>query len=414
MRQSLLFPKTTRSNPTGAESVNHKLLVRAGFIDQLMAGSWTLLPLGWRVVTKIIQIIREEMNALGAVELSLTALQNHEVGKKSDRWDGDVWFKTELTQGGALGLGWTQEEEITELMTRHIQSYKDLPRAAYQIQTKFRNEERAKSGILRGREFLMKDLYSFHSEEGDLDLFYQRAQDAYAHIFERVGLGGPPAGGTFPTIASGGAFSKWSHEFQTLSPAGEDTIYYSKERGVAVNKEVYSPEVLEELGISADELIEAPSIEVGNIFKLGTRFSEPLGLLYADEAGERHPVVMGSYGIGPGRVMGTIVEVSSDERGIVWPEAIAPFRYHLIALPDANGTVEKEAEKLYTRLTSLGITVLYDDRLELSAGERFAEADLLGISTRLVISERTLGKGVERKDRKTGSVDIIPYAVLEP
>ncbi len=410
MRQSSLFSKARREAPTDEQSQNARLLIQAGYVDKVMAGVYSFLPLGLRVLNNICTIIREEMNALGAVELSLTALQNPEVWKKSDRWDGDVWFKTELTQGGALGLGWTQEEEITELMTRHIQSYKDLPRAAYQIQTKFRNEERAKSGILRGREFLMKDLYSFHSEEGDLDLFYQRAQDAYAHIFERVGLGEC----TFPAIASGGAFSKWSHEFQTLSPAGEDTIYYSKERGVAVNKEVYSPEVLEELGISADELIEAPSIEVGNIFKLGTRFSEPLGLLYADEAGERHPVVMGSYGIGPGRVMGTIVEVSSDERGIVWPEAIAPFRYHLIALPDANGTVEKEAEKLYTRLTSLGITVLYDDRLELSAGERFAEADLLGISTRLVISERTLGKGVERKDRKTGSVDIIPYAVLEP
>lgn len=410
MRQSSLFSKARREAPTDEQSQNARLLIQAGYVDKVMAGVYSYLPLGLRVLNNICTIIREEMNALGAHELSLTALQNPEVWKKSGRWDGDVWFKTQLSDGGELGLGWTQEEEITQMMTRHIQSYKDLPVAAYQIQTKFRNEERAKSGILRGREFLMKDLYSFHSEAEDLDLFYQRAQDAYARIFERVGLGES----TFLTVASGGAFSKWSHEFQTLSEAGEDTIYYSKEKGIAVNKEVYSSEVLEELGLSVDELTEAKSIEVGNIFKLGTRFSEPLGLLYTDEAGERFPVVMGCYGIGPGRVMGTIVEALADEKGIVWSSEVAPFRYHLIALPDTNGLVEKEADMLYAHLSGAGIPVLYDDRFELSAGERFADADLLGIPTRLVLSERTLGKGVERKERANGVQTIVPYAQLEP
>jgi len=409
MRQSSLFSTVRREAPTDEQSKNARLLIQAGYVDKVMAGVYSFLPLGLRVLNNICTIIREEMDTLGATELSLTALQNPEVWKKSGRWDGDVWFKTKLMEGGELGLGWTQEEEITQLMTRHIQSYKDLPCSTYQIQTKFRNEERAKSGILRGREFMMKDLYSFHSEAGDLDLFYQRVQDAYTRIFSRVGLGD----GTFLTVASGGAFSKWSHEFQTLSDAGEDIIYYSKEKGIAVNKEVYSPEVLEELGLSADELTEASSIEVGNIFKLGTRFSEPLGLSYTDEAGNRYPVVMGSYGIGPGRVMGTIVETSSDERGIVWPEAVAPFKYHLIALPNASGLVEKEAEMLHARLTALDIPVLYDDRFELSAGERFAEADLIGIPTRLVLSERTLGNGVERKHRSGSKPDVVSYALLE-
>lgn len=409
MRQSSLFSTVRREAPTDEQSKNARLLIQAGYVDKVMAGVYSFLPLGLRVLNNICTIIREEMDSLGATELSLTALQNPEVWKKSGRWDGDVWFKTKLMEGGDLGLGWTQEEEVTQLMTRHIQSYKDLPCSTYQIQTKFRNEERAKSGILRGREFLMKDLYSFHSEAGDLDLFYQRVQDAYTRIFSRVGLGAS----TFLTVASGGAFSKWSHEFQTLSDAGEDTIYYSQEKGIAINKEVYSPDVVEELGLSIDELVEASSIEVGNIFKLGTRFSEPLGLLYTDEAGTRYPVVMGSYGIGPGRVMGTVVEVSSDDRGIVWPETIAPFKYHLVALPNAAGLVEKEAEMLYARLSALDIPVLYDDRFELSAGERFAEADLIGIPTRLVISERTLGKGIERKRRMDTSPEIVPYELLE-
>lgn len=405
MRQSALFSRARRETPADELSVNARLLIQSGYVDKVMAGVYSYLPLGLRVINKICDIIRDELNALGAVELSLTALQNPEVWKKSDRWDTPVWFKTALTEGGQLGLGWTQEEEITELMKRHIQSYKDLPRALYQIQTKFRNEERAKSGILRGREFLMKDLYSFHTEAGDLDLFYTQVQDAYTRIFNRVGLGEF----TLPTLASGGAFSQWSHEFQTLSDAGEDTIYYSREKNIAINKEVYTPEVLAELGVSEHELTEARSIEVGNIFKLGTRFSEPLGLSYVDEAGARFHVVMGCYGIGPGRVMGTVVEILSDDKGIVWPTSIAPYRYHLIAIPDSSGRVEQEADTLYARLTGEGVEVLYDDRFDLSPGERFAESDLLGIPTRLVISERTLDKGVERKERSSDTPEVVPY-----
>lgn len=404
MRQSTVFTKVRREAPSDEISLNARLLIQAGYVDKVMAGVYSYLPFGLRVLQNITRIIREEMDALGAQELLLTAFQNPEIWQKSGRWEGDVWFKTELRAGGTIGLGWTQEEEITETMKRHIQSHKDLPRAVYQIQTKFRNEERAKSGIMRGREFLMKDLYSFHTDAADLDRFYDLVKDAYVRIFERVGIGEH----TYPTIASGGVFSPWSHEFQTLSEAGEDSIFYSKEKGIAINKEVLSPELCAQLGLKQEELTSAKAIEVGNIFKLGTRFSEPLGLVYTNESGERVPVVMGSYGIGPGRLMGTIAELSSDENGLVWPEAVAPFTYHLVALPDKAGAVLPQADVLYRTLVDSGATVLYDDRVDVSAGEKFSDSDLIGIPTRLVVSERTLAEGkVERKNRKSGEVQML-------
>jgi len=331
MFQSQLFSKTRREDPKDEVSRNAKLLIRAGFIHKEMAGVYSYLPLGLRVLNKINGIIRKEMDALGAVELELTALQNPLLYEKTDRWSGgkvDIWFKTELQTGGELGLGFTHEEAITELLKNHVSSYKDLPRAIYQIQTKFRNETRAKSGILRGREFLMKDLYSFHVSEEDLDNFYDKVEGAYERIFERIGLGDS----TYITFASGGVFSKYSHEFQTLSEAGEDLIYLSEGKRLAVNKEVLNDETLSELGLSRDELIEKKSIEVGNIFKLGTRFSQPLGLYFKDEKGESRPVVMGCYGLGPARIMGVIAEIKSDNKGLVWPRAVAPFDIHLVIL----------------------------------------------------------------------------------
>jgi len=390
MQMTQLFTKTRKEAPADEVAKNAQLLIRAGFIHKEMAGVYSFLPLGLRVLNNINAIIREELTKLGATELQMTALQNPEIWKKTDRWEQDVWFKTALTAGGEAGLGWTQEEAITHIASQYVSSYRDLPFSAFQIQTKFRNEERAKSGIMRGREFLMKDLYSFHADQADLDRFYNIATETYKTIFARLGLGAA----TYPTFASGGAFSKYSHEFQTVSPAGEDTIYVSEEKKIAINKEVLTDEVLSDLGLNKEDLSEKKAIEVGNIFKLGTRFSEPLGLSYTDEKGEKKPVVMGCYGIGPSRLMGTIVEVLSDEKGIVWPESVAPFRVHLISLGKDEG-----AGAVYEDLKKAGIDTLYDDR-DVGAGEKFADADLIGIPTRIVVSEKSLAAGgVEVKKR---------------
>lgn len=392
---------------------NAELLIRGGFVFKEMAGVYSYLPLGLRVLEKINQIIREEMNALGAQEIYLSAFQNPETWKESGRWDGeakDVWFKTELNGGSDIGLGWTHEEAITKIARDYVSSYRDLPFSAYQIQTKFRNEARAKSGILRGREFLMKDLYSFHVDAADLDRFYEKAAAAYEKIFNRVGLGAK----TYRTFASGGAFSKYSHEFQTLCEAGEDTIYLDEDpsdvragKKIAVNLEVCQPEVLEDLNLKKEDLIARKAIEVGNIFKLGTRFSEPLGLKYRDQSGTEKPVVMGSYGIGPGRVLGAVAEVLADDKGLVWPASIAPFALHLVELSAKDETVHAKAEQIYQALTKAGVEVLWDDR-ELSAGEKFADSDLLGIPERLVVSSKTINEGqFELKKRAGGEVSLI-------
>lgn len=402
MRQSQLFTKTRKEAPKDEVSKNAQLLIRAGFVHKEMAGVYSYLPLGLRVLEKINSIIRDEMGKLGATELHMTVLQNPEIWEKTDRWSDekvDNWFKTKLKAGGDVGLGFTHEEDIANLMRQHISSYRDLPLSAYQIQTKFRNEQRAKSGIMRGREFLMKDLYSFHSSQEDLDTFYEKAKQTYQSVFSRVGLGEK----TFVTFASGGIFAKYSHEFQTVSDAGEDTIHISREKNIAVNEEVFTDEVLTDLSLERGSLETATSIEVGNIFKLGTRFSEPLGLFFKNENEEMKPVIMGSYGIGPGRLMGTIIETLSDEKGMVWPASVAPFQIHLIAL-----RAKEEGDALYERLTKAGVEVFYDDREEVSAGEKFADADLIGLPYRVVISEKTLKEGkLELKMRGNGEVKMI-------
>jgi len=400
MRFSQLFTKTRRQAPKDEVAKNAILLTRAGYVDKVAAGVYSYLPLGLLTLEKINAIIREEINRIGGVELLLSSLQNPEVWKKTSRWESDVWFKSTYNAGGETGFGWTQEETVTMLMTSHIQSYKDLPRAVYQIQTKFRNEERAKNGILRGREFLMKDLYSFHTDEEDLNRFYEESAEAYKKIFTRLGLGDL----TIRTVASGGAFSKYSHEFQTLCEAGEDTIYVHKDKAIAINKEVCTDEVLADLKIQRTDLHEEKSIEVGNIFKLGTRFSDPLGLLFSPEQGEKKPVHMGCYGIGPTRVMGTIAEIFSDEKGLIWPEAIAPFCYHLTSLGSKNSSVRTQADTLYAALSARGKSVLYDDREDASAGEKFSDADLIGIPEQIIVSEKTLSQGTyEIKERTGGS-----------
>lgn len=406
MRQTELFTKTRYETPKDEVSKNAQLLVRAGFIHKEMAGAYSYLPLGLRVQNKIMDIVREEMNAIGGQELSMTALQSKEVWEISKRWDErevDVWFKTKLLNGTELGLAFTHEEPLTFLMKDHIRSFRDLPVYVYQFQTKFRNEQRAKSGIMRGREFLMKDLYSFCKDKDTQDEYYEKVKIAYTKIFDRLGIGKE----TYLTFASGGSFSKFSHEFQTICEAGEDTIYVDEKKNIAINKEVLNDEVLKELGIDRLHLVEKKAIEVGNIFTLGTRFSEVIGLNYKDEEGKMKPVVMGSYGIGIGRAMGTVVEIHSDEKGIIWPQSIAPFAVHIVALFDEKGKVKKAADQLYEKLCKKGVEVLYDDR-DTSAGAKFSDCDLIGIPKRIVISEKTLeNDSVEIKDRALGNIENI-------
>lgn len=398
MRQSELFTKTRKEAPKDEVSRNAQLLIRAGFVDKLMAGVYTYLPLGLRVLNKINNIIREEMNAIGGQELLMPALHPKKLWEQTGRWsEVDILYKLKSKNGGELTLGPTHEEVITPIAKDFISSYKDLPRFVYQIQDKFRNESRAKSGILRGREFLMKDLYSFHADEKDLESFYKIAEKAYIKIFKRVGIGKQ----TYLTFASGGIFSQFSHEFQTLTPAGEDTIHICDKCSLAINKEIIAkqPHCTK---CKNKNLREEKSIEVGNIFNLGTRFSDAFDLKYLNKKGEKKPVWMGSYGIGLGRIMGTIVEVFNDKSGIIWPESVAPFDVHLIALPGG----EKEADKLYKDLQNQKIEVLYDEREDKSAGEKFADADLIGIPWRAVVSEKTAGK-IELKRRDEDKAKLI-------
>ena len=400
MRLSKTFVKTLREAPKDETARNGQLLVRAGFINKEMAGVYDYLPLGLRVIENIKNIVREEMNNIGCEELLLTALQNPEPWEKTGRFSDkevDVWFKTELASGGMLGLAPTHEEPITTLMKTYISSYNDLPVYVYQFQTKFRNELRAKSGILRGREFLMKDLYGFHATEEDLDDFYKKVERAYMNVFERLGLGED----TIETFASGGMFSKYSHEFQTLLPVGEDTVYYNADKTIAVNKEVMNDETLKDLNLKREELIEGPAAEVGNIFKLKLKYSEPLGLKYIDKNNEQKTVCMGCYGIGISRLMGVVAEKFADDKGLVWPESIAPFKYYLVGIGEKG---MEQAEEYYKAHQD---EVLFDDR-DIRPGEKFADAELMGIPYRVVISDKTLATGsAEIANRQTGETKLI-------
>ncbi len=411
MRQSQLFTKTRKEAPADEVSKNAELLIKAGFINKEMAGVYSYLPLGLRVLRKIENIIREEMNAIGGQEITMTALQERETWEPTDQWNDanvDVWFKTKLKNESELGLAVTHEAPITKMLKNFIHSYRDLPKYIYQFQTKFRNEIRAKSGIMRCREFIMKDLYSFDVDEKVHLEFYEKAKVAYTKIFKRVGIGHL----TYLTFASGGMFSKFSHEFQTITSAGEDTIYIDETKGIAINKEVHTDEVMETLGIDKAKLVEQRAVEVGNIFTLGTRFSDALDLKYQTEDGKKKSVFMGSYGIGPGRLMGTVVEVLSDDKGIIWPEAIAPFKVHLLVLGSEDSVV-KEAQDTYIRLAGSGVEVLFDDRAELSAGEKFADADLLGMPYRAVVSARSIKDGgIELKKRTEEKGKIVSLTEL--
>ena len=403
---SKTFVKTLRDAPSDETAANGALLTRAGYIHKEMAGVYDYLPLGIRVIENIKNIIREELNKIDCQEILMSALQNPEPWEKTGRFSDqevDIWFKTKLAAGGELGLAPTHEEPVTNLLKTYVKSYKDLPLYVYQFQTKFRNELRAKSGIMRGREFLMKDLYSFHTSEADLDEFYAKVEAAYDRIFERLGLGDY----THETFASGGIFSKYSHEYQTILPVGEDTIYFNSDKSLVFNEEVFSDEVLSEFGAKKDDFEETRAAEVGNIFKLKFKYTEPLGLNYVNENNETKTVYMGCYGIGVSRVMGVIAEKFADEKGLVWPVSVAPFKYYLVAIGE-NAT--KIAEETYALHSD---EILFDDRTA-RPGEKFADSDLIGLPYRIVISDKTLAEdSVEITDRATGETKMVKTIDLE-
>lgn len=396
MLQSQLFTKTRREAPKDEVAKNAQLLIRGGYIDKLATGVYTYLPLGLRVLRKIEQIIRNEMNAAGGQEIFMPTFHPKELWEKTGRWSTmDDLYKVIDNSGREVALGPTHEEVVTPLVGSFISSYRDLPVSVYQFQNKFRMELRAKSGILRGREFMMKDLYSFHRDENDLSEYYEKMKGSYRRIFEAVGIGEK----TYLTYASGGSFSKYSHEFQMLTNAGEDMISICDVCRVAINKEIKADQPNCPLCGSL-ELHEERSIEVGNIFELKTKFSNAFGITYKDELGNAQPIPMGCYGIGLGRVMGSVVEAYADEKGIVWPEAIAPFSYHVINLSTDDEVVNTDALALYQELSAQGAEVLYDDRRGVSAGEKFNDSDLIGIPHRIIISKKTLAQGkFETKER---------------
>lgn len=396
MRYSKLFTKTLKNAPADEVAKNAQLLIRAGYVYKVMAGVYAYTPLGLVVLENIKQIVREEMNAIGGQELIMSSLQRKETWDETGRWDDeavDVWFKTELKDGTDVGLGWSHEEAILEMIQQYISSYKDLPVSVYQFQTKFRNELRAKSGIMRGREFVMKDLYSLHETEADMDEYYDQVIAAYNKVFHRLGIGAD----TYIAFASGGPFTnKFSHEFQTVCDAGEDVLYISEDGKTAMNEEVLE-QASSEAGVAKDSLKPVKTAETGNIFKFGTEKSEQMKIHFTDKKGQQKPAYLASYGIGITRVMGVVVEKFADEKGLVWPESVAPARVHLISLG-----ADEQADELYEALQKNGITVLYDDR-DARAGEKFADADLIGIPHRVVVSGKSLESGGFEYKARTAS-----------
>lgn len=396
MKLSQLFTKTSKTVPGDETSRNAQLLIKAGYVYKVMAGVYAYTPLGLRVVENIKQIVREEMNAIGGQELIMSSLQKRSTWEATGRWDDevvDVWFKSKLKDNTEVGFGWSHEEAIIEMMKQYLSSYKDLPINVYQFQTKLRNELRAKSGIMRGREFVMKDMYSCSINAEQHDAFYNETIEAYKRVYDRLGIGED----TYVTFASGGAFTQFSHEFQTVCDAGEDVVYmYTDAVGktIAINEEVASDKTLADLGVRREDLKKVKTAEVGNIFNFGTQKSQETDFGFTDDAGNRQFVHLGSYGIGITRVMGVIAEKMSDERGLVWPESVAPAKVYLalISRPGDNPDVTDTADKLYRELTDKKVAVLYDDR-DQRAGEKFADADLLGIPYRVVVSAKTVEAG---------------------
>jgi len=403
MRYSQLFGKTSKTVASDADSINAKLLTQGGFIQKEISGVYNYLPLGLRVLTKIQNIVREEMDKIGGQEILMPAMTQNESWVTTGRNNMDVLFHFKGQGDTDLVLNPTHEEVVTPLAQKYLFSYRDLPMAVYQIQNKFRNEARAKSGLLRGREFNMKDLYSFHVDEEDLNRYYEIVKKAYFEIYKRLELKDI----TVLTFASGGAFSQFSHEFQTINENGEDTIYLCEKCKIAINKEIIDTQkTCPECG--GDKLKTVKATEVGNIFKLRTKFSKAFNFYYSDKDGQEKIVEMGCYGFGPSRVMGTIVEIFNDKKGIIWPKSISPYQVHLVGLDLFDGNIKTEAEKLYQDLLDKKVEVLFDDRIDITAGAKFADADLIGNPIRLVISKRSLENGgIEFKKRNEEKSEII-------
>ncbi len=404
MRISNLFTKTSKNVPAGEIAKNAQLLIRAGYISKVMSGVYVYAPLGLMVLEKIKQIVREEMNSVGGQELIMSTLQKKETWDVTGRWDDkvvDMWFKSKLQDGNEVGFAWSHEEAIIEMLKEFVVSYKDLPVNVYQFQTKFRNELRSKSGIMRGREFLMKDMYSCSIDEKQHNQFYNDTIEAYNRVFERLGL----KDDTYMTFASGGAFTQFSHEFQTVCEAGEDTIYLHKEKNIAINEDVMDDENLNKLGINRDELEKVKTAEVGNIFNFGTKKSEDTNFTFTNKEGNKQLVYFGSYGIGITRLMGVIVEKFSDDKGLVWPENIAPFKIYLLRIGGDQAT--GHTNDLYREFTEKGFEVLYDDR-DIHPGQKFADSELLGIPYRVTVSDRMLENDqYELVERKNGQKSLL-------
>ncbi len=408
MRQTQLFTKTRREAPADEVSKNAQLLIKAGYIHKEFAGVYSLLPLGFMVINTIKKIVNEEMKDLGSQELIMSSLQNKETWLKTDRWSDenvDIWFKSQLKNGTDIGFGWSHEEPITEMMRSHIDSYKSLPVYVHQFQNKLRNETRAKSGVMRCREFIMKDMYSYAIDEEEHMRFYNRVIDAYMRVYTKLGIGDT----TYVTTASGGVFTdKFSHEFQTVCDAGEDIIYVHKNGKLALNEEVFNEETLTKMGVKKEDFESKKAAEVGNIFTFGTDKCEQMGLVFTDKDGIKKPVYLGSYGIGVTRLMGVLVEKFSDGKGLIWPISVAPFHIHLLLLSkNKESEAHVQAEKIYEALRYSGVDVLFDDR-EVPAGEKFADADLMGMPLRVVISDKSLlSGGVEIKERGSEKSEIV-------
>lgn len=408
MRHSNIFTKTRKEYPSDEVAKNAQILIRAGFIHKEMAGVYAYMPFGLMVLENIKKIARVEMNSVGGQEITMTTLQKKETWEKTDRWSSElieIWFKSKLNNGTEIGFGWSHEEPITEMMIQSINSYKDLPIYVYQFQTKLRNELRAKSGIMRGREFLMKDLYSYSASDEMHAEFYKKMIEVYTGFYNKVGLGSD----TFLTVATGGAFTKnTSHEFQTICDAGEDIIYIDRKNSIA-----YNTEALESMD-NKDEVIasceQVKAAEVGNIFSFGGEKSEKMGLFFMDTDGVKKPVILGSYGIGITRVMGVIVEKFGDDKGLVWPKAVAPADIEIVSLfKEKHDETYTKSEELYSEL-SKSYTCLFDDR-SIGIKDKMTDADMYGLPVQVIIGPRTLEKGVvEVKVRKTGEVKEVVIA----
>ncbi|MEN9604432.1 MAG: hypothetical protein RJB39_117 [Candidatus Parcubacteria bacterium] len=405
MKHTEIFTKTRKEFPADEVAKNAQLLIKAGFVHKEMAGVYAYLPMGLRVIEKIKKIVRDEMNAYGGQEMIMTSLQKKETWLKTDRWSDenvDVWFKSQLKNGTEVGFGWSHEEPITEMMKNFIHSYKDLPIYTYQFQTKLRNELRAKSGIMRGREFVMKDLYSYTQSQEEHEAFYNRMIEAYMNVYRECGVGED----TFLTVATGGAFTKnVSHEFQTICEAGEDIVFIDRAKKVAYNKEIFDDAAeVERLGLVKEKLEEIKTAEVGNIFSFGPTKSEQMELFFTDVDGKNKPVILGSYGIGITRLMGVVADKYGDDKGLVWPKNIAPYHIEVVSLhKEEDDAVYKAAAAAYASLSGK-YDVLFDDR-KMSPGSKMFDADLYGCPVQVIIGSKGLEKGIaEVKIRQTGEV----------